>query len=111
MLTSVSMQHTLTEILKQRIAQWPGSLRQLALRAGVPGPALVYFVNGQRSLHLTTVDKLLPILAIEVKAPKSRKAPAPPPPVVEPPTGRLGAALKRARQIAEQRPARRRSVR
>jgi plasmid maintenance system antidote protein VapI len=66
------MQPTLTDTLRQAILNAGVSRYAIAQQTGVSEAALSRFVSGERGLTLESVDRLLPVLGLEVKATKRR---------------------------------------
>jgi len=96
-------QPTLEALLRQVLGERPESWRAVARGAGVPLPSVTRFVNGERTLSLPTADKLCAYLGIRFVAPEA------PPKTETPPDARLGAAVRRAAEIARKRPRRRKA--
>jgi transcriptional regulator with XRE-family HTH domain len=59
---------SLTDTLREAIRQAPVSRYKIACETGVAESALSRFVSGERSLDLTSVDKLAEYLGLELTA-------------------------------------------
>lgn len=59
--------------LRQAIKESGMSRNQLALKSGVDPAQLSYFVNGKRSLTLTSAEKIAEVLELELKAKKKKR--------------------------------------
>jgi plasmid maintenance system antidote protein VapI len=60
-----------SEVLRQAILQAPMSRYEMAQRSGVTEGALSFFVNGHRGLTTTSIDKLAPVLGLELHVKKT----------------------------------------
>jgi len=96
---------TLEDLLRAALGATPESWRSVARGAGVPVPCVTRFAQGQRTLTLPTADKLAAYLGIRFLPPE------PPPTVETAPDARLGAAVRRAAEIAGGRPRRGKTIR
>lgn len=93
-------QPSLERLLRDALGATAESWRSIALGAGVPVPCVTRFAQGQRTLSLPTADKLAAYLGVRFLAPE------PPPKPETPPDARLGAAVRKAAEIAAGHPRR-----
>ncbi len=74
-MNTMKPKRTLTELLREALAERAQgeSLRSIEAKTGVANPHLCNFLRGKASLHLESVDKLLPYLGVEVRRRQSKR--------------------------------------
>ncbi len=63
---------TITEVLREALAERKESLRAIERATGVPHPSLIRFLRGELRLRLDMADRLAAYFGVEVRRPKRR---------------------------------------
>ena len=71
---STEADKTLSELLREALANRPGSFRAVEAETGVPNPSLIRFLRGERDLKLASAEALIRHFGIRVLPPKRRRS-------------------------------------
>jgi hypothetical protein len=64
---------TLSDLLRDALANRPGSFREVEAATGVPNPSLIRFLRGDQDLKLASAEALMRHFGIVSRRPKPKR--------------------------------------